>query len=112
MFYQIRIGTAEMFVPEKAVVGREGRGMDGSQYQMFGAVDERPFLLCIRPPQDEHQMFAVFGEYADGGIGELFPSLALVRTCLMRSHGQRGVEHQYPLFRPARQVSGCRNRSA
>ena len=53
MLLQIGIGQAEMMVAEEAVVGGQGRGMDGREHQMAAAVDERPLLLRIRTPQDE-----------------------------------------------------------
>lgn len=50
MLHQVRIGTAEMLVPEKAIVSRKGRWVDGSKYQMLAPVYESPFLLRIRTP--------------------------------------------------------------
>jgi hypothetical protein len=36
-----------MFVSEEAVVSRKRRGMGGSEYQVFVAVDKRSFLLSV-----------------------------------------------------------------
>ena len=52
-------------------------------------------------------MFALFCQGADGGIGKFFPSFALVRACLMGTHGKGGVQQQYALVGPTGEVTAC-----
>ena len=105
MRLQVFVGSAEMSVTEEAMVGRQRRGMYRREYQMTVAVDESTFLLRVGAPEDEHQVFTLFGQGADGCIGKFFPALALVRTRLVGSHCQGGVQQQYSLFGPAGQVA-------
>lgn len=79
--------------------------MSGCEHKVFGAVDKCAFLLCVCPPEYEDKVLALFGEYADGGVGKGFPALALVRACLMGAYGKGGVEQQYALFCPAGEVA-------
>ena len=104
---QVFIGPAEVFVPEKSVVGRQRRRVGRGEHQVFASVNESSLLLCIRSPQDKDQVLPFFCQYADGRIGECLPSVALVRASLMRPYGQRGVEHEHALFGPAGQVAGA-----
>lgn len=57
MLFQIRIGKAEMLVPEEPVISGKGRRMGGSQHKMAAAVYHGSFLLSVCPPQDKYQMF-------------------------------------------------------
>ena len=50
-------------------------------------------------------MFSLFGQGADGGIGEFLPTLALVRACLMGADGEGGVQQKYTLIGPTGKVS-------
>ena len=54
-------------------------------------------------------MFPLFGQGADGRIGEFLPTLALVRTGLMGTDGQRGIEQEYSLTGPTGKVPAGRN---
>ena len=54
-------------------------------------------------------MFSLLSQDANGGIGEFFPTLALVRACLVSAYGERGVQHQHALFGPSGEVSARRN---
>ena len=47
----------EMLIPKEAIVGREGRRMCRTEYQMLVTVNEGTFLLCITSPKDEYQIF-------------------------------------------------------
>ena len=98
-----------MFIPEETIVGGEGRRMGGCQHQMLVPVDEGPLLLGVSSPKDEHQVFPLFGQGTDGGIGKLLPTLALVRTCLMGTDGERGIEQEHPLVGPTGEVSARRD---
>lgn len=106
MFPQIIVGFAEMLVTEEAVIGREGRGMCGSQYQMLVAVDKSTFALRVCSPKDEYKVLFPFGKGADGGIGKCFPATVLVRACLVGTYGKRSVEQQHTLLCPAGKVAG------
>ena len=55
-------------------------------------------------------MFPLFGQGADGRIGEFLPTLALVRTGLMGTDGQRGIEQEYSLTGPTGKVPAGRNK--
>lgn len=107
--HQIVVGQREVVVAEESAVGGEWRGMGRLEYQMLLAVNHLSFALGIAAPEQKHQMFSLFGQPPDGGIGELFPSPVLVRTGLMGPHRQRGVEQQYALFGPAAQAAAFRN---
>jgi len=52
---------------------------------------------------------AVARQRLDGGIGELFPTLALVARSLMGTHGKGGIEQQHALFRPSGKVARSRH---
>ena len=66
-------------------------------------------ILCLAygktAPQKKHYPATLLRQRLYGGIGKEFPAMALVRTSLMRPHRQRGVQKQYPLIRPTRQVA-------
>ena len=90
---QVSVGLAELMHAEPtASVGGERGGMHGFQHEVSIRVDERPFALGIIPPQHEHEMFFSFGQQANHGVRERFPTFILVGTGLMGTHGQRGVE--------------------
>ena len=77
---------------------------------MLVSVDECALFLSICSPQDEYQMFSLLSQDANGGIGEFFPTLALVRSGLMGADRQGGVEQEYTLVGPTGQVSVGRDR--
>ena len=76
---------------------------------MLVPVDERSLLLGIGAPKNEYQMLALFCQGADGGIGKLFPTLALVRACLVGTNRKGGIEQQYALVGPTGEVSAGRD---
>ena len=84
--------------------------MSRSQYQMTTTIDKRSFLLGIRTPKYKNQMFTPLGQCLDGRIGEFFPSLTLMRTGLMGTYRQCGIEQQHTLLRPTGQVPALRHR--
>ena len=73
---------------------------------MARAVDESAFFLCVAAPKDKDQPVPLRGEAANYGIGKLFPAVPLVRPGLMSAYGERGVEQQHALLRPAAQAAG------
>ena len=83
--------------------------MSRCQYQMFVPVDEGTLLLGISPPKDEHQVFPLFCQGTDGGIGKLFPTFPLVGPRLMGAYRQRGIEQQHPLVGPTGQITAGRD---
>ena len=111
MLLQISIGTAEMMVAEKTVIGRQRRRMDRCQHQVTIAVNERPLLLGICPPKDKDQMVAMLRQGPDSRIRKLFPALPLVGTGAMGTHRQGGIEQQHPLFGPTGQIARSRQGS-
>lgn len=72
---------------------------------MFAFVYELSFLYGEAAPKEEHYAVATAREFADGGVGEEFPSVALVRPRLMGAHGECGVEKQDALFGPSVKVA-------
>lgn len=93
MRFQISIRLTELVIAEPAApVGRQGGGVYGFQHQMPLGVDEGAFALGVGTPKEENEVFFFLGNDFDDDIGEGFPTFVLVGTCLMGSHGQRGVE--------------------
>jgi len=86
--------------------------MGGLQHEVFAAVDELPFALGVRAPQHKDYVLTFPVESGDGGIGQFFPTFALVTASLMRLDSERSVQQQHPLLRPAAQISGCRDGDA
>ena len=108
MGFQVFVCFTEMLIPKEAIVGREGRGMCRTEYQMLVTVNEGTFLLCITSPKDEYQIFSFFGQDTDGSICKLFPTATLVWTGLVGAYCQGGVQQQDALFSPSCQVTGGR----
>ena len=108
MGFQVFVCFTEMLIPKEAIVGREGRRMCRTEYQMLVTVNEGTFLLCITSPKDEYQIFSFFGQDTDGSICKLFPTATLVRTGLVGAYCQGGVQQQDTLFGPSCQVTGGR----
>ena len=106
---QIVIGTAEVLVAEEAVVGRQGRRMSRSQYQVAVAVDEGTFPLGVCSPKNEYQMLFFFSQYPYGCVGEGFPAMILVRTGLVGTYCQCSVQQEDALLCPAGQVAAGRH---
>ena len=77
MGFQVFVCFTEMLIPKEAIVGREGRRMCRTEYQMLVTVNEGTFLLCITSPKDEYQIFSFFGQDTDGSICKLFPTATL-----------------------------------
>ena len=92
MLDEILVGLAEWTRAEEAGVGGEWRGVRGFDHAMAGAVYVRDFVFGVVAPEDEYEVFAIFGEAADHGIGELLPSLALMRSGFARLYRECGVE--------------------
>ena len=72
---------------------------------MLAFVYELSFLYGEAAPKEEHNTIATAREFADGGVGEEFPSVALVRPRLMGAHGECGVEKQDALLSPSVKVA-------
>ena len=65
--------------PEEAAAGGERRGVHRLQYQVLEGVNQGLFGDSVVAPEDEDEMLPIFGEGADGGVGELFPAVTRVR---------------------------------
>ena len=50
---------------------------------MLAPVDECTLTLCIRSPEDEYEVFTLFGKDTYGGVRKSLPTAVLMRTCLM-----------------------------
>lgn len=105
MLSEILVGEREMMIAEKASVGREGRWMYRLEHEMAMAVDNGAFSLRITTPQQEDEMFSLLAERAYDGIGELFPSSALMGSGLVLAHGEGGIEQEHALGSPSSQTS-------
>ena len=79
--------------------------MRGLQYEVACAVDDSPLVLGIASPKDEDDARALLCEPADDGIGEFFPSPALVASRHMCPDGKCGVKEQYTLLCPSAQAA-------
>ena len=75
------------------------------EHEVFAAVNECALLLCIGPPKYEYKVLTLLGEATYGGIGKLFPSLTLVRACLVCLYGKRGIEQQHTLACPSGEIA-------
>ena len=104
---QILIRFFEMIAAEEAAVGGEWRGMRGFEDEMFGAVDVGTLRFRIIAPEHKDEVFALGGKCADGGVGELLPTLALMRTGGVGADGKRRVQKQDSLRRPTREIAGA-----
>ena len=103
---------AELVIAEpSAPVGRKRGGVYAFKHQVPVGIDKCAFALGIGSPQQEYQVFFLFCDLADNGIGESFPAFVLVRTGLVGPYGKRCIEQQYPLVRPAFQVARTGDRS-
>ena len=61
---------------EEASAGRQWRGMYRFENKVLERVDHGLFGDGIVAPQNEDEMFPLFGEGANGRIGELLPAMA------------------------------------
>ena len=109
MFLQVGVGLREGFAAEKAAVGRQGGGVRRSEDEVAAAVDERAFFLCVAAPEDEDEVFALFGQAADDGVGKGFPAQCGVGVGLAGADGEDGVEQEDALFRPVLQAAVVRD---
>ena len=113
MFPQIVVGTAELVITEPSTpVGRKRGGVYAFKYQVPVGIDKCSFALGIGSPEQKNQMFFLICQFADDGVGEGFPTFVLVRTGLVGPYGQRCIEQQNPLVRPAFEIAGSRDRLA
>ena len=105
---QVFVAAGEVVVAEpSAAVGGEGRWVHGLEHEVLPLVYERCLASGVAAPEDEYEVLAVGAEGLYRGVGELFPSFALVAGSLVCPHGERGVEQQHSLLGPARQIA-CR----
>src|SRR5712691_3931236 len=93
---------------EKSAMRRERRRMRPFQHQVFPGVDKRALFLRVAPPEDEHQALALAVEHVDDGVGELLPALVLMAPGFPGFHGERCVEQEDALLRPASKMAVIR----
>ena len=105
LFFEVGVCGREMVVSEESAVGTQGRWMSRLQHKVPCAVDDSPFALGIASPKDEDDARALLCEPADDGIGEFFPSPALVASRHMCPDGKCGIEEQYTLLCPSAQAA-------
>ena len=60
--------------------------------EVAAAVDERAFFLRVAAPEDEDEVFALFGQAADDGVGKGFPAQCGVGVGLAGADSEDGVE--------------------
>ena len=94
-----------MVIAKEATVGRKRRGVNGFEHEMLAAIDERCLALSITAPEDEHEVLALVAQRLDHSIGECLPPSLLMRTCLVCSHGECGIEEEYALLCPACEIA-------
>ena len=76
---------------------------------MAAAVDKRAFFLRVAAPEDEDEVFALFGQAADDGVGKGFPAQCGVGVGLAGTDGEDGVEQEDALFCPVLQAAVVRD---
>ena len=99
------IAEREMVVAKEAAVCRERRRMGRGEDKVARAVYHRAFLLRVAAPKQENEVFALRRQPCDDRVGEGLPALSLVGTRLVGADGERGVEEQNALLRPAAQTA-------
>ena len=77
---------------------------------MARVVDQSFLAAGKTTPKHKDQILPPIAECLDGGIGKYSPPSPLVAVCDVCPDGQRGVEQENPLLRPARQVTGLTDR--
>lgn len=80
--------------------------MDRFNNQMLFGIDKGTFSLSIGTPENENQIFFSIGQTVNDGIGKLFPALILVRTGLVGTDSESGIEQQNAFFDPMIQIAG------
>ena len=88
MLGEICISEREVVTTEKAAVGRKRRRMRGGEDKVAVAVDKLRLGNGITAPQEKDKMLTLPAEGTDSGIGELFPTVALVAACLVSTNGK------------------------
>ena len=98
-----------MLTEPAATIGRERRRMNRLQHKVFRLVYHVCLASRVAAPQHVDQMLALCSQGPDGRISKLLPAQCRMAVGLMGTYGQRGIEQQYPLFGPARQITCLRN---
>ena len=86
--------------------------MAGLQHQVLLAVDQGGALASRRAPEQEGDRRARPRDRLDRLVGQRRPAELHVCAGLAGLDGQRGVEQEHALARPARKVAGGRDRGA
>ena len=74
---------------------------------MLRVGDQRCLCARIAAPEQKDHWLLPFIQQPDDRVGELFPAHAVMRICLPRTDGQRGIEQQDALLCPVRQIAGA-----
>ena len=98
-----------MLAEPAATIGRERRRVNRLQYEILRLVNHICLASRVAAPQHVDQMLALCSQGPDGRISKLLPAQCRMAVGLMGTYGQRGIEQQYPLFGPARQITCLRN---
>ena len=98
-----------MMAAEEAAAGRQRRWVHRFQDQMHERVYQGLFGDGVIAPKDEYEMFPLFRKSTDGRIGELFPTMMRMRSCLSSAHRQRGIQQQHSFPRPLFEVARTRH---
>ena len=94
-----------MLAEPATTIRTERRGMDTFEDEILLFVDHVGLRTGIAAPEHIDEVLALCSECLDGSIRKLLPAQRRVAVCLMRSHRQRGIQQQHPLFGPARQIA-------
>ena len=76
-----------------------------ADYEVFIAVYEFAFLLCVSAPEDEYDSGSVVVDAAYGCVSELFPAFSCMGACCSGAYCEHGVEEEDALISPMFQVA-------
>ena len=91
----------EMPAPEKPVESRKGAGVHCFQHEMPVRCYERFFASGVAAPEHENHRLGLVAQRLYHAVGKDFPPFAFVAVGFSAAHGERRVEQQHALFRPA-----------
>src|SRR5579863_9866128 len=109
------VGLAEVAATEKARVGRQWAGVRGGKQQVVRAGQSRHLLRDLTrviTPQHEHARLGLGCYGGEDRTSDGLPAELAVRSRLSVLDGQRSIEQQHTLPRPAREVAVAGGRDA
>ena len=94
-----------MLAEPATTVGRKGRRVNRLQHKVARLVYHVGLAAGIAAPKHIYQMLTLLGQSTNGSIGELLPAEGGVAVGLMGTDSEGGIEQEYTLASPARQVA-------